>query len=313
MSERTPTVSVIIPTYNRAHLVSRAIQSVLNQTYQDFEIIVVDDTSADNTEEVIKSFNDPRIRYMRHEQNRGGSAARNTGIKATKGEYIAFLDSDDEWLPEKLGRQLQVFAESATQVGLVYTGETVIDSGMGRVLNKKAATLTGDVHDRLLKGDFIGTCSSVMVKKTAIEEVDGFDEQLVSRQDWDCWLLITQHHSVACVPESLIIRYTGQQAISSELRRIAKGTRVVIAKHQKDFERSPKTYGRALASLAQMELTFDRKCGWKTAWKAVTVYPLQLKVYIALLLSLAGQGTYAKLYSWWKRMRGDQYLGRALS
>jgi len=91
---------------------------------------------------------------------------------------------------------------------------------------------------------------------------------------------------------------------------IVKDARVVIAKHQKDFERYPKTYGRALASLAQMELTFDRKCGWKTAWKAVTVYPLQLKVYIALLLSLAGEGTYAKLYSWWKRMRGDQYLGR---
>jgi len=80
MSEKIPTVSVIIPTYNRAHLVGRAIRSVLNQTFQDFEIIVVDDGSTDNTEEVVKSFNDPRIRDIRHEQNRGGSAARNTGI-----------------------------------------------------------------------------------------------------------------------------------------------------------------------------------------------------------------------------------------
>lgn len=101
-SEKIPTVSVVIPTYNRAHLVGRAIQSVLNQTYQDFEIIVVDDGSTDNTEEVVKSFNDPRIRYIRHDQNRGGSAARNTGIKMARGEYIAFQDSDDEWLPEKL-------------------------------------------------------------------------------------------------------------------------------------------------------------------------------------------------------------------
>ena len=83
MNEKTPTVSVIIPTYNRAHLVGRAIRSVLNQTFQDFEIIVVDDGSTDNTEEVVKGFNDPRIRYIRHEENRGGSAARNTGIRAS--------------------------------------------------------------------------------------------------------------------------------------------------------------------------------------------------------------------------------------
>jgi len=86
MAEKAPKVSVVIPTYNRAHLVGRAIRSVLNQTYQDFEIIVVDDGSTDNTKEVVKSFNDPRIRYIRHEKNRGGSAARNTGIRAARGK-----------------------------------------------------------------------------------------------------------------------------------------------------------------------------------------------------------------------------------
>ena len=101
MTDKSVTVSVIIPTYNRAHLVGRAIRSVLNQTYQDFEIIVVDDCSTDNTEEIVKGFNDHRIRYMRHDRNRGGSAARNTGIKASQGKYIAFLDSDDERLLKK--------------------------------------------------------------------------------------------------------------------------------------------------------------------------------------------------------------------
>ena len=111
MPEKNPTVSIIIPTYNRAHLIGRAIQSVLNQTYQNFEIIVVDDGSTDNTEEMIKEFqkHDKRIKYIRHEKNRGGAAARNTGIKVARGEYIAFQDSDDEWLPEKLEKQMDVF------------------------------------------------------------------------------------------------------------------------------------------------------------------------------------------------------------
>lgn len=96
MTEKRPTVSVIMPTYNRAYFTSRAIQTVLDQTYQDFEIIV-DDGSADETEEVMKSFADDRINHIRHQKNKGGSSARNTGIRIAKGEFIAFLASDDEW------------------------------------------------------------------------------------------------------------------------------------------------------------------------------------------------------------------------
>ena len=101
-SKNQSKVSVIIPTYNRAYLISRAINSVLNQTYQDFEIIIVDDGSTDNTEEVIKEFQekDERIKYIRHKNNKGEAAARNTGIKAAKNEYISFQDSDDESFPQ---------------------------------------------------------------------------------------------------------------------------------------------------------------------------------------------------------------------
>jgi len=115
-------VSIVIPTYNRAGLLSRTIQSVLNQTYQDFEIIIVDDGSTDKTEEVVKSFNSKKIFYNRHEENKGANAARNTGIKASRGEYIAFQDSGDEWLPQKLERQMKVFENASPEVGVVYTG-----------------------------------------------------------------------------------------------------------------------------------------------------------------------------------------------
>src|SRR4030043_1337098 len=109
MNKAAPTVSVIIPTYNRAHLVGRSIRSVLNQTYQDLEVIVVDDGSKDNTAEIVRGITDPRIVFLKHEKNRGVSAARNTGLKAARGKYIAFQDSDDEWLPQKLEKQLELF------------------------------------------------------------------------------------------------------------------------------------------------------------------------------------------------------------
>jgi len=126
-----PKISVISPTYNRAHLITRAVHSVLNQTYQDFEYIVVDDASTDNTEEVIKGFKDERIKYIKHEKNRGPSAARNTGIKAAKGEYIGFLDSDDEWLPEQAEKQVSKFLESPDNVGVIYCGHVVISDETG--------------------------------------------------------------------------------------------------------------------------------------------------------------------------------------
>ena len=130
MAEK-PTVSIIIPTYNRAHLIDRSIQSVLNQTYQDFELIVVDDGSTDNTEDIIRQFQekDKRIKYIKHDKNKGGSAARNTGIKNSRGEYIAFQDSDDEWFPEKLEKQIEIIECTDPKVGIVY-------SDMFKIYNK---------------------------------------------------------------------------------------------------------------------------------------------------------------------------------
>ena len=116
-----PAVSVIIPTYNRAEFLRLAITSVLNQTFQDFEIIVVDDASEDHTHEVMNNLNDKRIKYIRHEVNKRVSAARNTGVLHSSGDYIAFLDDDDEWLPSKLQRQVALLEDSTSTCGGVYT------------------------------------------------------------------------------------------------------------------------------------------------------------------------------------------------
>jgi len=108
-------ISVIIPTYNRAKSITRSIITVLNQTYENYELIVIDDCSTDSTKKILQSFSDKRIIYVRHLYNQGAAAARNTGIKIAKGKYIAFQDSDDEWLPKKLEKQMKVFKTASSK------------------------------------------------------------------------------------------------------------------------------------------------------------------------------------------------------
>ena len=312
--DKNPTVSVIIPTYNRAHLIGRAIQSVLNQTYQDFEIIIIDDGSTDNTEDIVKEFQkkDKRIKYIRHEKNRGGSAARNTGIKAAKGEYIAFLDSDDEWLPIKLGRQISEFTNKS-KIALVYTGRIIIEEGDRREQSKRyvISCRFGSVYKQLLEGDFIGTCSSVMVRADIFKQVEGFDEKLPSRQDWDLWLRIAKDHSISCVPLYLIIYYIGFNQISARLKRILEGTKIVIDKHREEIIKIPRLYSKHLNTLATIELNYNRKNGWLIGYQALKKYPFQPKLVIALLLSLFGKNIYRKVFFKWKQIRRDFYIGKA--
>lgn len=138
----TPKVSVVIPTYNRAHTLGRALKSVLAQTFQDFEIVVVDDGSNDDPKSVCESFGDPRIHYLRQD-NRGGGAARNAGIDAARGRFVAFLDSDDEFLPDHLKRMHQLLSASDDTVGYA---RVVVDRGNGRSLLKPPRTIASSEH-----------------------------------------------------------------------------------------------------------------------------------------------------------------------
>jgi glycosyltransferase involved in cell wall biosynthesis len=201
MVENSPKVSIIIPTYNRAHLLVRAIRSVLNQTFQDFELIVVDDASIDNTQEIVKAFGEGRIKYIKHKENKGGSAARNTGIKLSKGIYIAFLDDDDEWLPTKLEKQIDRFRKSSDRVGLVYSWAEIIDD-KGNLIMKFHSTKKGKVLREIFKGNFIPS-STVIVKKSCFDKVGLFDESFTSCQDREMWTRIASKYEVEVVPEYL--------------------------------------------------------------------------------------------------------------
>jgi glycosyltransferase involved in cell wall biosynthesis len=200
MDVARPTVSVVIPAHNRSLVVSRAIDSALTQTYQPLEIIVVDDGSSDNTREVVESIRDSRIRYLRHDRNLGAGAARNTGIRAATGDYVAFLDSDDEWMPQKLERQVQVLANNTPEVAAVCSGFVRVDE-QGRV---DGTTIPGDRDvdfDVLIGANRIGTTSTAVVKRALLNAIGGFDPALRSCQDWDMYLRLVRHHRLGFVPE----------------------------------------------------------------------------------------------------------------
>jgi glycosyltransferase involved in cell wall biosynthesis len=179
---KTPTVSVIIPCYNTAQYLGQAIESVLSQTFSDFELIVVDDGSTDNTKGVTQSFTDPRIHYIQHPQNRGLSAARNTGIRHSRGKYICFLDADDYFLPHKLEDQVN-FLESQPDYGLIGGGYLRVDKN-GTVV-KESQPRSGPIlpEELLVVNQFI--VPSTLISREWIETAGYFDENLNGAEEWD--------------------------------------------------------------------------------------------------------------------------------
>jgi len=287
MRENSPTVSVIIPTYNRAHLIGRAIQSVLNQTYQDFEIIVVDDGSTDNTKEIVKSLDDKRIRYIRHKENKGGGAARNTGIKAAIGEYIAFLDSDDEWLPEKLECQMKVFKNAGSEVGVVYTGFIYIDE-LGEYTNgQHIPEKRGWIYEDILVENCVGTASTVLVKRKCFEKAGLFDENLPSCQDWEMWIRLAREHQFDFIEDPLVKYHIHKSRISTDLEAKIKGITIVIDKFSGEFTSRRKIYSQRRFSIGNLYCHLgNMKRGRKEFLKAIQIYPFNLKYFVYLISAL---------------------------
>lgn len=200
-----PLVSVIIPTYNRAHVLERAIQSVLGQTYSGFELIVVDDGSTDGTTELLTDYQD-RLTVL-VQDNLGVSAARNAGIGRSQGELIAFLDSDDEWLPDKLMRQVACYSVEKPMY-VCHTEEIWQRDGKIVPQKKIHRKQGGSFFDRALQRCLISP-SSVMLSRDLLDAVGWFDEELPAAEDYDLWLRITAFHTVDFVSEPLVVKHGG--------------------------------------------------------------------------------------------------------
>lgn len=201
-----PAVSVIVPTFNRAGLLPRAIGSVLGQSFEDFEVLIVDDGSTDETAEVVARYEDPRVRYLAQPRNAGVSAARNRGLREARGDLVAFLDSDDEWLPGKLAQQVELFRRVPDDVGLVYTGvECVLPDGRRRVDRPEER---GDVYRLMLGRNVIhGGGSNVMMRRSVVATVGFFDEGLRAIEDYEYWLRVARFFKVDYVAAPLIRYY----------------------------------------------------------------------------------------------------------
>jgi glycosyltransferase involved in cell wall biosynthesis len=227
-------VSVIIPTYNRANVVARAIESVLEQTYPYFELIIVDDGSTDDTKQVVESFQDERIRYIVMPENGGASAARNEGIRQAKYDYIAFQDSDDYWLPEKLEEQMYKMTQASEKTGLVYCrmrgkgidGEMLVCPEESVPLK----SLEGDMLPLLMRENVIGA-PTMLFRRKCLEQLGGFDENLRCIEDWELVLRVAERWEIGLADEILVEITRSENSVSGNIRGYLEVRCYMISKY----------------------------------------------------------------------------------
>ncbi len=229
-------VSVIIPTFNRANLLLRAIRSVLSQTYKDFELIVIDDASEDNTREVVNGFSDRRIKYIRLNERAGSAASRNIGIKTSRGKFLTFLDSDDEWHSKKLEYQVNDIKDQSDKIGIVYT--KTIRKYKNReyyIPSCKVKHREGYLYRNLILGQYIVPTPSALVKKVCFDKCGYFDEKLQVLEEWDLWIRMSRFFKFKFINKPMTFSYYTPSSLSTHRDLFALGTCKIINKHFKDF------------------------------------------------------------------------------
>ena len=305
MAEIVPKVSVVIPTYNRAHLISRATQSILDQSYRYFELIIVDDASADDTEKVVMGFNDERIRYIRHAENKGVSSARNTGIKAAKCGYIAFHDDDDEWMPEKLEKQMRVFQKAEPEVGVVYTGCYRFENNKKTCLpSPKVTQKEGYIFGSLLKGNFIAM-PAVVIKRECFEITGMFDESISCFQDWELFIRISKAYHFKYVDEPLVLSYYQPDSITANRSTLVTNLELILEKHSEDFRKDRRALTNNFSRIGDI-LCSDGKLSRGRGYlvKAFKIHPLNIEALCAAVISLLGLHVYNRVAESYRKVKG---------
>jgi glycosyltransferase involved in cell wall biosynthesis len=290
-----PRVSVVIPTFDRAEVLGRALRSALAQSFDDVEVIVVDDASGDDTRQRVAELRAPGVRCVVHARRRGGGAARNTGIAEARGALVAFLDSDDEWRPHTLARQVECFERAEADVGVVYTGRTVVGDGTETVWLPRRR---GWVLPALLAGNFVGTTSAVMVRRTILQRVGGFDEGLASCQDWDLLIRLARVCRFDGVAEPLV-RYhddPDRGRISRDLAAVVAGRLGLLAKLAAEPGGGRKTRAIHYLQLGHRCCALGApRQGRAYLLRALAACPLEWRALVCATASVLGPSAYRSL------------------
>lgn len=294
----SPRVSVLIPSYNHARFLPATLQSVFDQTYTDYEIVVVDDGSTDGSVELLRSYGD-RIRLFT-QQNRGTYPTLNRCVAESRGEYLAILNSDDLWAPTKLEKQV-AFLDAHPQVGLVHTGGHFIDAG-GRILSTNPLgfpwprTPTGNIIELLVRYNRI-VPSSAVLRRECFERVGGFREDLYGLGDWEMWLRVALEYDIGYIDEPLTLyRVHGANAFLQHRRLLEDEVKVrsetIHACETRFMQRAndPRAMRLALAHSyaclgTDYALLGDRKRARQAYIRSLQLYPLRFKSVLRLILT----------------------------
>jgi glycosyltransferase involved in cell wall biosynthesis len=253
-----PTVSVIVPVFNRATTVARAVDSVLRQTYSDFEVVAVDDCSTDDSASVIRSIQDERIRVVVSERNLGIAGARNLGVANSRGHWVAFQDSDDEWLPRKLERQMDLLSRPGQSNFAVYCGMLRLgrlDAGnrrrieMDYVPHPSVDRVDGDILDALLDRSFVST-QTLVVRRDIFDELGGFDPDMPVLVDYDFAVRLARLGPIACIDEPLVLQRFSADSVTRQIDRRLESQARVVEKFKDLYASRPALLSLALYRIA---------------------------------------------------------------
>jgi len=293
-----PLVSIVMPTHNRSLLLRRAVSSILEQTFTNFELIIVDDCSDDDTEHQVSTVDDHRIIYLKSESRVGAAAARNIAIKSARGRYIAFLDSDDEYLHNKLELQVNKFEEAPANIGIIYCGYYIAYES-NHYYEVVPPEYKGNLFDILLKHNRIGS-PTPLVRKECFNSCGLFDESLPSCQDWDMWLRISTKYDFDFVNEPLAKVHNHGNQISTNIDNKILSREKLLEKYKSCTAEKPKTASYLYQRLGFLHLLkHNQKTGIKYYLKSIASNPADLKSYAILLTSLISWKLHLRL------MRGD--------
>mgnify|MGYP000225793700 CR=1 FL=1 len=279
--QKIPLISIVTPTYNRSEFLAEAVNSVLGQTYSNFELLIIDDGSTDDTRELVASYQqDPRIRYF-YQSNQGQSVARNRGIAESAGDFICFLDSDNAWLPKKLERSLLEF-QRFPETQVVYGDSILIDENSAEIGKSTMKRYSGRITANLLKDNFV-SMNTTMTRRHCFEEMGGFNESDRIAEDYELWLRFSTKFEFHYIPEFLGCYRKMDNQISSDKQRRFEGNERLLLKFLEQYPDA--VTGR------------ERRRGLSHFYIRKARYEISAKAFRAALSDIA-RGT--KYDPWWQ-------------